>query len=329
MKKILFLMVIAAVTLVSCRSSNDDPQSQEDLVPIAPTVVSNLIAEASDQTRAGIAANAKASVVVWDLEKTTSSIADTDLSGNAPVTSEVTLANVTGTANTNLTLAPAQYYNANATFNAFLFGFYPAVGNEGVSLKTADSQKNVVEFATKDGSIDLCAAAMASANKNSTQQPTLDFKHKTCWITFKVKTDGSTVAANTKLTEIALTGAKVPGTMTLSKDGVSVAGVAPVSLNPAFSGTQALTGTAEEAKTNDLFIMPASDGSVKVSVKTELNSKETTYTDIALKKQNGVDDLVLEEGKHYVITLTFSQQEILPTVKVTDWVAEEGSASVR
>lgn len=331
MKKILFAIPASVLMLAACSSVEDEPKMQDDLKPIAPILFSDLMVEANNQTRGtSLANNDTIGVVVWDLNKTTSNIVDTDLSGNAPKSSWAVLPNI-ASSNSNLALTPKQYYNANTSYNSFMFAYYPADGHFGTTLSTSGN-RNIITFGAKDGTIDVCASAMGSANKTETQ-PTLTLAHKTAWITFKVKSDGS-VTAGTNVTRIWLTGATVPASMTLSKSGASVSSSTPVNLKDAYSDAngKTLTTTAQDAKSYDLFISPASAGIVKVNATTAVGSGSskvtTTYNNVDLKNNSNAN-LPITAGNHYVITLTFSQKDIKPTVSVTNWTDINGTASLQ
>lgn len=324
MKKLIIPTAIAAIAFASCTSTEDEPKPQGELVPIEPTVVSDLMAEANNETRSAInPSSSKIQVAIW--ESTTANFNDNLLKGNAPKLATATL---NGT-NTNLVLTNRQFYNAEPTIESHLFAYYPANESEGLTHGSTSNQYNIVTFGTKDGTIDVCASNVVSATKNSASQPTLTLNHKTAWITFNVKTDGTSVTSGTKLKEITLTGAKVPATLTLTKAAATVAAGDPVNLKPAYSNSTGLnlTASAAPATTNNLYICPAGAGTVKINAKTQLGTQETSYTGIDIK--NGSNNLAIEAGKHYIITLTFSQKEIKPTVAVTSWTDTNATASVQ
>lgn len=319
MKKIFIPMVMAAVAFASCTSTEDEPKPQGELVPIEPTVVSDLMVE----TRSAInISNSKIQVAIW--ESTSANFNDNLLKGNAP---KLTTATLNGN-NADLVLTDKQYYNAESTIESHLFSYFPANGEEGLTHGSSTDNYNIVSFGTKDGTIDVCASNVASANKNSSSQPTLMLDHKTAWITFDVKTDGTSVTSGTKLKEITLSGVKVPATLTLAKAAATVAAGDPVDLKPAYTSSQGLilSGTAQPATTNNLYICPAAAGTVKINAKTELGGQVTEYTGIDIQKDGS--NLAIVAGNHYIITLTFKQKQITPTVTVSNWTSQSGTAEV-
>lgn len=330
MKKFVFTMAFAAVMLASCSSNEDAPQMPEEaLVPIQPSIVSNVILPDNDGTRADLSTSDNLSLIGWEVNKLPTNVADADFSG-APTFSDakVKLTNITGTPNSDLAMSPKKYYNANENIYTYLGGVYPAIGT-GVTISN-----NVVTFSTKNGSLDVCTAKILGGSKNvpftSSNNP-LVFEHKTAKITFEVKKDAS-VADNTKLTEITLNGVQVPQSVTFKKLTADVTPGSPASLLAAYSGSLNLTTTAQAATTNPLFICAGTvggtaAGNITVSAKTQLGTLVTTYTNKAITAVSGNK---IEAGKHYKITLTFSQKEITPTVKVVDWgTVQTGNSSVQ
>lgn len=318
MKKFVFTMAFAAITLASCSNNEDAPQMPEEaLVPIQPSAVTDVL-ETSEGTRAEIAPNAVASLLIW--ESTTASAATTVTGSDAKYQSTVTLANVTGNNNANLNLNPVRYYNAEATINSYIAGVYPKI--EAGVMTYAAGAKNVVTVAKQDGTLDVCAAVMKNANKSNPFSATnglLEFTHKTAKIVFKAKKD-ATAVGDPKLTEIVINNAKVPSTLTFTTTGVTVADVAATALAKAYSNTtgMTLTTTAAAVSGTDLFIRPAATtgaGCITLTVKTKSGTVETTYANVPLT----ISGNQIEEGKQYEITLTFKQKEITPTVKVVHW----------
>lgn len=321
MKKFVFTMAFAAITLASCSNNEDAPQMPEEaLVPIQPSAVTDVL-ETSEGTRAEIAANAVASLLIW--ESTAAAANDTYFGANDPkYQSTVTLANVTGTNNANLTLTPARYYNAEATINSYIAGVYPKL--EAGVMTNAAGAKNVVTVAKQDGTVDVCAAVMKNGNKSNPFSATnglLEFNHKTAKIVFKAKKD-ATAVGDPKLTEIVINNAKVPSKLTFTSSAVNVTDVAATALAKAYSNTTGMTLTTTAAAVNGtpLFIRPgvtSGTGSITLTVKTKSGTQETTYTNVPLT----ISGNKIEEGKQYEITLTFKQKEITPTVKVVPWTA--------
>ena len=330
MKKFVFTMALAATALASCTSNEDAPQMPEEaLVPIQPSIVSNIMLPDNDRTRADLTTSDNISLIGWEVNKLPANVADADFAG-APTFSDakVKLGNITGSANVDLAMTPKKYYNANENIYTYLGGVYPAIGT-GVTISN-----NVVTFTTKNGSLDVCTAKILGGSKNapftSSNNP-LVFEHKTAKITFEVKKDAS-VAANTKLTEITLNNVQVPQSVTFKKATADVTAGAPTGgLLPAFSGSLDLNTTANPATTNPLFICGGTvggtaAGNITVSAKTQLGSTVTSYTNKAIT----IDGNKIEAGKHYKITLTFSQKEIIPTVKVVGWgTVQTGTSSVQ
>lgn len=321
MKKFVFTMAFAAITLASCSNNEDAPQMPEEgLVPIQPSAVTDVL-ETSEGTRAEIAANAQASLLIWESKAAAAN--DAYFGANdAKYQTTVRLANVSGSPNTNLTLNPVRYYNAEATINSYIAGVYPQI-ETGVMTYAAGA-KNVVTVAKQDGTLDVCAAVMKNGNKSNPFSATnglLEFNHKTAKIVFKAKLDGTAVG-NPQLTEIVINNAKVPSKLTFTTTGVTVADVAATALAKAYSNSTGmpLTTTAAAVSGTPLFIRPAATtgaGCITLTVKTISNNVVTTYADVPLT----ISGNQIEEGKQYEITLTFKQKEITPTVKVVPWIA--------
>ena len=329
MKKFVFTMAFAAITLASCTSNEDAPQMPEEaLVPIQPSIASNVMLPDNDGTRADLSTSDNLSLIGWEVNKLPANVADADFAVTPTFSDAKVKLSKIDTPNSDLVMSPKKYYNANENIYTYLGGVYPAIGT-GVTIN-----KNVVTFNTKNGSLDVCTANILGGTKNlpfTSSNNLLQFVHKTAKITFEVKTDGS-VAADTKLTEITLKGVQVPQSVTFKKSTVDVTAGAPTNLLAAYSGSLPLTTNLTAATTNPLFICGGNVGGtgtgyITVSAKTQLGTLVTTYTNKAITAVSGDK---IEAGKHYKITLTFSQKEITPTVKVVDWgPVQTGNSSVQ
>ena len=212
----------------------------------------------------------------------------------------------------SVTLNPTQYYNADANIDTYIRAWYP----EG----TVDETAKTVTFENTDGSVDAMLAVTVNGNKGDKGTPlTLAFEHQTAQLNFVVKA-GEGLATGTTIEAIKVKGISLPTGFDLAAYTTTSTPVAAEGLAVPNIGSKEIT-EAGVAAGDAVMIMPQTGNTVTIDVVTSgAEFPNQTFT---------VDTENIEAGKNYTVTLTFSQSGISLNATVAEWIAEEGSGTIK
>lgn len=198
--------------------------------------------------------------------------------------------------------------------------FYPAGGNDlyfyayapgGEAYKSTGS---TVSF-TITGQEDIMYAGQATGN--ATKQPSLTFSHKLMKIRFKAELAASMTGQTVTLSNIAIKNVGTKYDLNLATgDLTENASQANADLNLPVSNQTINEGEAQEVS-GEIMIFPQSGFQI------EATAGNQTFTTTA-----GVTISNYDEGKEYVITLTFNGVEIIPTVTIVPWSYTQGDNDI-
>ena len=223
----------------------------------------------------------------------------TDTWGSTPIKVNIT-------ANTNdLFSGSPQYYETDATKNAFFIGFYPGTASG-----------TTVTFTDQDGKQDVLLSNELNAGNRTTPatSPTLTFKHKLSLIKFTF-IKGASFPADDQVTSVTLKGADVPATMSLADGSFTWANKATAGISAFTSGTYNIVENNTTTINNEdaLMIQPGEPITLDITTK---NNGNFTVDNV---KIGTTDGQVTEAGKQYNIKLTFSKKSVSATATIEGW----------
>ncbi len=326
MKKVLFMISVAAVTLASCSNESTeyvgDSNSSPKEIAFFPV--------AQKATRAAVSGTAfptsdnfqVAAYMVEPAGQAGNYFAATEFSYNSTSTlwesatkyywplspcyiNFLGVANVTGTATFNST-TPASACVVGMTDNS--------------------STQNDLMYARGNGEVTQASNSLTIPSSVSMQ-----FIHAQAWVKFNVKAATSTETAIT-VNSITLTGAKYAGTYTITHtnynatSGQSVAGAwssLGAAQNVTINHNAALTtGGADVA--NGLMIVPddaATDDFTSFTINYTLGGKTYDYTYTP-------DSKSVEQAHSYTYNITFTLHEIKVSATVADWTNTDTAVAI-
>lgn len=310
MKQLLFSL-LALTALAGCSKSETTPDIDNN-APVAIQLKSGIGVTATRATvtdgAIGSGDNVSAQIEFWESDQ-----ADATYTAASTWQSAATVTDATNA--TAITLNPLVYYNADNTVKSFVKGWYPKIA----------SSNGTVTIPNTVGTVDVLLSNAVSGSKSSAISDALVFDHQTAQLVFKVVA-GAGLLAGTKISEIKVKGAEVPTGITLgSPDVVNYTALSPLTV-PGLTASEIPTGTAAVAG-KPVMIKPVADNTtLKLDIKTVKSdgTDAATYTDVTFT----TDESKLDQGKAYTITLTFKQNGIEPTAKITPWVAAAGAGDV-
>lgn len=223
-----------------------------------------------------------------------------------------------------------KYYNSDETIKTSMKAWYPR--------GTVSSSRDAVSFDNTDGQVDPLWATpiwgdkwnngTANAIVTTAIPKNLQFSHPTAQIKFEIKA-GEGLAANTTLSSITLNDVQIPNGFNLCKplnETVVYANAADLAVPGYTADSETINNytTTARAVGSPVMIKPIAGNKFKVTVKTKVNGNVSTFSE----KEVTVNTDNITAGTAYTVTLTFKQQGIELTAKVTDWVASTGNAEI-
>ncbi|WP_455591053.1 fimbrillin family protein [Bacteroides sp.] len=221
-----------------------------------------------------------------------------------------------------------QYYLANGD-DSRLIAWYPQTDGTNV---TYVNTTGVVTFKSLNGYKDILTAVPVSGNKGTTTRVgTIELKHMLAQLQFKAyeKTDGA-IEKWGKITSIEVLSVPTECTLQLStsaigtvtysttaKANITVLNSDETSVTAADMGPYDATKSTAEAsavKFGEVLVPHISTAgtSYQIKITTEHGAPQTVDLD---------KTITYDQGKAYLIYLTFSTIEIEPTVQITDWIS--------
>lgn len=340
MKKVLFVVAIAAIAMTAC--TNEKNEYVGDNSP--KEITFKPLAQVPTRTAVPIGGSFPESYGMYVAAAKAGASASTDYFDGTLFSK-----------NSSGKWAAAGYYwpLAESTFNFLAITAGPGsttrtfgtsgsgfVGKVETTMANNKSAQHDLMWAIGQGSVSVSAGVW------SFPDVTMVFKHALAWVNFTEKVDASSTG-NIKLISITLNGAKYSGKYTVTNPNSNLAsGASPTAPTTAWSDlpsgdgenqtvpgwttTTALTNTTASDVGDGLLIIPQSTSSftsftVVYQVKRPGSTDtwdEYTYTYTPTEPTN----LGLEEGKKYTYNITFKLHEILITPSVTNWTT--GSTDV-
>lgn len=227
-------------------------------------------------------------------------------------------AKVTDGANAQaITLNPLVYYNADDAVKSFIKGWYPKIA----------SNDGTVTIPNTDGTVDVLLSNAVSGSKKTNVSNALVFNHQTAQLIFKVL-KGEGLLDGTKIKSITVKGAKVPTSIALATDVVTYTPVTDLAVPSLTIAEIKATDDATAIAGLPVMIEPVGDNTTLTldieTVKADGTTVAATYTGVKFTTDAGK----LEKGKAYTITLTFKQNNVELTAKITPWANASGQGDV-
>lgn len=308
MKQLLFSL-LALTALAGCSKSETTPEI-DDNAPVAIQLKSGIgVTSRGTVTDGAIGTgdDVTAQIEFWET-KTTPTYTDTP-------TWQRTASVKSGADAAKLTFNSLVYYNGDDAVKSFIKGWYPQIA----------SNAGVVTIPNDAGTVDVVLSNEVSGSKKTVVDSELVFDHQTAQLIFKVL-KGTGLTADTKIKSITVKGAKVPTKITLGATDVvtyeSKGNLSVPNLTPAIIDAEAVAG-------KPLMIESVADNStdntpLTLDIVTELNGEDITYTGVKFETK---DNKILK-GTAYTVTLTFKQNGIEPSAKITPWAEATGKGDV-
>ncbi len=325
MKKYLFLISVAAVTMTACTSETEEFVGSEQAREISFSPI------AQKPTRAAV--DGTTFPTTLDMEVAAYNVTQ---GGN--------FFGATTFSNNGSTWAGGKYWPLSPAYINFLAytGFqgtsatWGSPSASGVALVMTDnsSQQKDLMYAIGNGEVTQSGNSLSF---NSGNPVNMQFKHAQAWISFNAN---ATAAANGKITlnSITLNGAKYSGTYTITHTNYNA------NTGQAVSGTWGSIGTSTDVAVpgwtaativyaasgdgqsigNGLMIVPDDNSgtgdftSFTVNYTLDGNTYNYTYTPTSTN---------VDQAKHYIYNITFGVNEIVIAPTVANW-ADGGSNSI-
>ncbi len=327
MKKYLFLISVAAVTMTACTSETEEYVGSEQSREISFSPI------AQKPTRAAVIGTTfpttlDMQVAAYDVTNTRNFFGGT--------TFKYGYSGGQSGSGTNWGATPARYWPLSATYINFL-AYTNVTGSAAFNATNYASEATITQTDNSTAQTDLMYAigngeVTVNGNTisfNSGNAVSMQFKHAQAWISFNAN---ATSAANNMITlnSITLTGAKYSGTYTIThtaynaNTGQSVAGVwsslgstANVEVPGWTAATIAYASSGNGvAVGNGLMIVPDDNTETadftSFTVNYTLNGNTYNYTYTPSTKN-------VDQAKHYIYNITFNVNEILISPTVADW----------
>lgn len=308
MKKQFILMLAVATALASC--SKSEIETPVDL-PVPITLSAGIDVTTTPQSRA--AYNGPLEGAAFPVN-TTDVFGVTAYSAKSAAPSDFTTPyfkniSVNSGASSVLAFASNLYYPANGD-KVYFYAYAPTVASVATAAGAATASYTIT------GQEDIMAAQVVSGIAKPTAaggtqtQPVFAFTHKLMQLKFVVVKDATFQEATT-VTNITVKDIKTTASLNIGSGALSFSGTASqtVKIDPT-SGNSIIT-TPGTTLSQVLMIEPAT--SVKLSVSTGSGATLITYPDITI---SGLSNTA---GTSHAITLTFKQNQIVPTAAITPW----------
>ena len=329
MKKILFIMSVAAVAMTACTNESTEFVGEtQQAREIAFKPLAQPATRAAVDGTAFPTANAM-QVAAYDITNSRNFFTRTTFSYSGA-----------GTIWTG-----GKYWPLSAAYINFLAytGFQGTAGSETHGATWASDEASQVILVMTDNKTaqkDLMYAignGQVTQSDNSLTFPTnvpMVFKHAQAWISFKADAYDATSGGKVTLNSITLNGAKYNGTYTINhtnynaNENQSVAGAwsalgstADVAVPNWSAAAVAYDDSGDGVDVGDgLLIVPddvpetADFASFTINYTLDGNTYEYTYTPATDAAKN------VDQAKHYIYNINFHLHEILISATVTDWV---------
>ena len=330
MKKLFFLLSVAAVAMTACTNeSNEYVGSSEAREITFSPITQNMTRGTSDGT--AFDDNYTINVAAYDITHTRVFFTETAFTKGTTYWSA------------------AKYWPLSPTAISFL-GYTEFTGTTATFTNTQTLELTMDDNSTAQKDLMYACGYGAVTVKDGTNGNGLDFpnkvdmtfKHAQAWIAFTVNADATT-SGKIKLKSIKLKGAKYSGTYTVTHAKWNSTTPADHSAS-AVSGVWSATGsisdkvvpgwtaaaaavavtTTATAVGNGLLVVPDPVNSpdfTSFDITYELDGNDYTYTYTPTSRD-------LEQGKKYTYNITFKLHEILINPSVTDWVGSSTAVSV-
>lgn len=280
--KNIYLAIFIVAILVSCSKENIQNDNEIKL--------RGAISKINTKTEGSSVDNLTVSIAGW--ENTTSP--DYTMAAKWQTNSIIS----TEAANTALTFAMPQYYNADNSIKSYVKAWYP----QGVP------SAGVINIANSLGDVDILYATEVSGSKLANITTPLIFNHLTTQLKFAIVA-GTGLSVGTTLSSIKVKSVQIPTSLNLLTESLNGSTIADYMIQGISANT---IGATTIAVGDPIMILPRKGVNLKLDVVTST----AVFTDVPVIIDVDTD---LLPGKSYTITLTFKQSSIALTATVTPW----------
>ena len=307
MKKIL-LPVLAAALLAGCAKEGSNPANNGPVpIRLGSGIGMEVTSKAPINPTENGTATFPATIVGWESATTPDYSTATTWQNSLTVKASTNEQAVTWTDGT-------EYYNSNEAIETYMLAWHPEGSLSGSTVTFTNGN---------DGSKDAMITQVVNRNKNTgnTDIPTLNFEHKSAQVLFKVKTDEEEYTGGeiTPLTSITIKNVKTVTGFDLSTSPFSaIYSTSPTNVNVPVTSNLTIKNEVQDAGEG---VMIAPEGN---SITLDVVAGNVTYPDQVVKL---IENGNIEEGKSYIVTLTFTRQGIQVQATVKAWEPGNGSGT--